>query len=91
MRDAILNSKYEEITKEEICNLWNESCIFFYRLYQNRWEYNENADIDHLRKYLELSVDDIHINEDVVNYLKDDFLNGEYFFIEMSSGQVNVR
>ena len=93
LREALYWGRGEDIDKETICKLWNESCISFYRLFQNRWEYNHDEDINHIKNYLQLDESNIHINEEVSVFIGqgDYCYNGEYFFIEISSGQTNSK
>lgn len=60
--------------KEELCKIINEISYGLYLLYQNSFEYNEEKSgelCNRTKVYLQITPDQILINEEVVKYLEE--------------------
>lgn len=67
------NDKVTE-DKEQLCKIINEISYGLYLLYQNSFEYNneKSGELDnHTKQYLQITPDQILINEEVVKYLQE--------------------
>ena len=67
------NDKVTE-DKEQLCKIINEISYGLYLLYQNSFEYNneKSGELDnHTKQYLQITPDQILINEEVVEYLQE--------------------
>lgn len=67
------NNKVTE-NKEELCKIINEISYGLYLLYQNSFEYNEEKSgelFNRTKKYLQITPDQILLNEEVVKYLQE--------------------
>lgn len=75
----------EKVTedKELLCKIINEISYGTYLLYQNSFEYNEEKSgelCERTRKYLQITPDQILLNEEVTEYLKEsDWDNSETY------------
>ena len=74
----MIHNKEAIITKELIRDLWNESCYGLYVLYQNQFKYNSDDARKSTGIYLQLGdTDDIYINEEANEYLKNIHIQNE--------------
>jgi hypothetical protein len=67
------NNKITE-DKEQLCKIINEISYGLYLLYQNSFEYNKEKSgniCKKTKKYLQITSDQILINEEVTKYLKE--------------------
>lgn len=72
--------------KEELCKIINEISYGLYLLYQNSFEYNEEKSgelCSRTKEYLQITPDQILIDEEVVTYLQEvEWDNSEVFVFD---------
>lgn len=77
--EALGKAAWEEITKEQLCEIANNLLYGYYLLHQNRFRYTNGNETNLKDTYLKIRPQDILFNEEM-DAVVADWQNGEVFY-----------